>query len=288
MYICPKFEKTRGENWISDGVFKVYFGLMTKRTELFNGVIPVSDFPQIDPSLIEPFGAGRNAGRLLFDFGLMVSLLNENLMKLPLLDFGAGTGWVSEFFVRLGIPTVSFDIHHDLESCISNRLNVDKRLDASIWKFSQGDGHEMPFQNDTFGHLCCYDTLHHMHTYPLVFEEFFRVLSPGGRAIFVEPGARHSQSKETIAFLNSQKKLDPSWIERDVVLDELDVIAKNAGFISGVKVVPTPHPLALEDYSIHEWNMYRQGDVNLREQLANNLSRLNYDERVIFFVDKPE
>ena len=81
-----------------------------------------------------------------------------------------------------------------------------------------------------------------MHTYPLVFEEFFRVLSPGGRAIFVEPGARHSQSKETIAFLESQKKLDPSWIERDVVLNDLDLIAKSAGFNSGVRVVPTPPP----------------------------------------------
>jgi ubiquinone/menaquinone biosynthesis C-methylase UbiE len=46
-----------------------------------------------------------------------------------------------------------------------------------------------------------------MHTYSLVFEEFFRVLSPGGRAIFVEPGARHSKSPETIAFLESQKNL---------------------------------------------------------------------------------
>jgi SAM-dependent methyltransferase len=261
---------------------------MTKNVDSFDGVWPVSDFPQMDPSLVEPFGAGRNAGRLLFDFGLMVSLLNENLMGRPLLDFGAGTGWVSEFFVRLGIPTVSFDIHQDLESCISNRINADERLDASIWKFRQGDGHQMPFENDTFGHMCCYDTLHHMHTYSLVFEEFFRVLSPGGRAIFVEQGARHSKSPETIAFLESQKKLDPSWIERDVVLDELDVIAKGAGFTSGINVVPTPHPLALQEYSMQEWNSFRKGDKNLREQLANNLSKLNYDERVIFFVEKPE
>ena len=260
---------------------------MTKKAEAFTGAIPIADSKPMDPSLIEPFGAGRNAGRLLFDVGLMVSLLNENLINRPLLDFGAGTGWVSEFFVRLGISTVSFDIHQDLESCISNRMNADERLDTSIWRFKQGDGHKMPFENETFGHICCYDTLHHMHTYPLVFEEFFRVLSPGGRAIFVEPGARHSQSKETIAFLESQKKLDPSWIERDVVLNDLDLIAKSAGFNSGVRVVPTPHPLALQEYSMLEWNAFRNGDKNLREQLTNNLSKLNYDERVIFFVDKP-
>ena len=107
-----------------------------------------------------------------------------------------------------------------------------------------------------------------------------------GRAIFVEPGARHSQSKETIAFLESQKKLDPSWIERDVVLNDLDLIAKSAGFNSGVRGVPTPHPLALQEYSMQEWNAFRNGDKNLREQLTNNLSKLNYDERVIFFIEK--
>ena len=38
----------------------------------------------------------------------------------------------------------------------------------------------------------------------------------------VEPGARHSTSPETIAFVEAQKKHDPNWIERDVVLEEID------------------------------------------------------------------
>jgi ubiquinone/menaquinone biosynthesis C-methylase UbiE len=47
----------------------------------------------------------------------------------------------------------------------------------------------MPFESGMFGHLLCYDTVHHMHDYPKVFAEFFRVLRPGGRGVFVEPGA---------------------------------------------------------------------------------------------------
>jgi SAM-dependent methyltransferase len=256
------------------------------KTEIFNGSITIGNPSDIDPSLIEPFGAGRNAGRLLFDFGLMVSLLNENMLAWPLLDFGAGTGWVSELFVRLGIPTVSFDIHQDLENCIQNRINNDDRLNAQIWKFHQGDGHKMPFTSDVFGHLCCYDTLHHMHSYNEVFKEFFRVLIPGGRAIFVEPGARHSQSRETIEFLRAQKQLDPTWIERDVVLEDIDKIARAAGSKKGIRIVPTPHPNALQIFSINEWGQFRDGDQLIRSKMADHLSQINYDERVIFFIEK--
>jgi len=256
------------------------------KTEIFNGSITIGEPLDIDPSLIEPFGAGRNAGRLLFDFGLMVSLLNENMLGLPLLDFGAGTGWVSELFVRLGIPTVSFDIHQDLENCIQNRISNDNRLNASIWKFHQGDGHKMPFSSDVFGHLCCYDTLHHMHSYNKVFEEFFRVLIPGGRAIFVEPGARHSHSPETMEFLSAQKQLDPTWIERDVVLEDIDKIAKEVGFLKGIKIVPAPHPSALQTFSMNEWDQFRNGDEFTRLKMADYLSQINYNERVIFFIEK--
>ena len=212
----------------------------------------------------------------MFDFGAMTSLLNYQLLEKPLLDFGAGTGWLSELFVRMGIPTVSFDIHNDLESCIQNRLDADSRLDAKIWKFQQGDGHDMPFQSSTFGNLCCYDSLHHMHDYEKVFSEFHRVLVPRGRAIFIEPGARHSYSPETIAFLEAQKKLDPSWIERDIILEEIELVAKRAGFTNGVRVVVIPHPNIFQEFSLSLWQKFRSGDSSLRVSLSEHLAQINY------------
>lgn len=138
-----------------------------------------------------------------------------------------------------------------------------------------------------FGHLLCYDTLHHMRDYLMVFSEFFRVLKPVGRCIFVEPGARHSTSPETIAFVEAQKKLDPTWIERDVVLEEIDQIARSVGFQLGLLVIPMPHPAALQVYSLPEWIRFRDGDTLQRLKFTDQLAQINYWDRVIFYIDKP-
>lgn len=239
------------------------------------------------PALTEPFSAGRSAARLLFDFGVMASLLEPRMLSAPILDFGAGTGWVSEFCARMGFATVAFDIHPDLRNCLEGRAKLDARIDPALLAHAQGDGHAMPFAAETFGHLLCYDTLHHMHDYPRVFAEFHRVLKPGGRAIFVEPGARHSKSPETIAFVEQQKKHDPTWIERDVVLGEIDAIATGCGFRKGLTVVPMPHPLALKAYSLRDWDRFREGAEGPRREFSDQLATINYWERVIFHVDRP-
>ena len=53
--------------------------------------------PNITATVTEPFTAGIAAPRLLFDFSVMASLLKSDILELPILDFGAGTG-------RLSIP----------------------------------------------------------------------------------------------------------------------------------------------------------------------------------------
>jgi SAM-dependent methyltransferase len=247
-----------------------------------------ADMPNITPTVTEPFTAGRAAPRLLFDFSVMASLLESPILEWPILDFGAGTGWISEFCARMGYQTVAFDIHGDLQACLENRAQADCRIDQRLLSFAHGDGHAMPFESGVFGHLLCYDTLHHMHDYQRVFSEFFRVLRGGGRGIFVEPGARHSTSPETIAFVEAQKKHDPTWIERDVVLEEIDQIARAVGFKAGLSIVPMPHPAALQAYSMKEWKRFRDGESHQRLRLTDQLASLNYWDRVIFYVDKAE
>lgn len=126
-----------------------------------------------------------------------------------------------------------------------------------------------------------------MHDYPKVFSEFSRVLRAGGRGIFVEPGARHSKSADTIAFVEFMKGRDPTWIERDVVLEEMDQFARNAGFTDGISIVPMPHPLAFQTYNLEAWKQFRAGDSIQRLRFTDQLADLNYWDRVIFFINKP-
>ena len=104
-------------------------------------------------AVTEPFTAGRAASRLLFDFSIMAALIKQSEIDKPILDFGAGTGWISEFCVRMGLKTVAFDICEDLRTCLGNRVKVDRRIDQKLLECEQGDGHAMPFEHGSFGNL---------------------------------------------------------------------------------------------------------------------------------------
>lgn len=242
-----------------------------------------------NPAVIEPFGAPRSLPRMLFDFAVLTACMTSNHPELPVLDFGAGSGWITELLGRMGNRVVAFDIHGDLEACLRSRIHADQRLNSEFIGFEHGDGHRMPFADNSFSNLLCYDTLHHMHSYPKVFAEFSRVLAPGGRAVFVEPGAKHSKSANTIAFLEQQKAHDPSWIERDVVLEEIDEIARQSG-LTGLTVVPMPRPGCFVSFNMDDWRKFRDfkpsfSKAMTRKRFCDRLADTNYNDRVIFYTD---
>jgi len=81
-----------------------------------------------NPALCEPFLNGRQTGRLLHDLGAMISLLNPEMLSRPILDFGAGSCWITESIAKMGYEVTAFDIHTDLAGCIEGRVNADARI----------------------------------------------------------------------------------------------------------------------------------------------------------------
>jgi hypothetical protein len=73
-----------------------------------------------------------------------------------------------------------------------------------------------------------------------------------------------------------------------VVLDEIDQIACAAGFTSGLCIVPMQHPLALQTYSKEAWSRFRDGDALERLRLTDQFAHIDYWDRFILHVDKPE
>ena len=234
----------------------------------------------------EPFDQGRSAARMFFDFGIMLSCFRpiETRTDSRVLDFAAGTGWLSEWLNRLGYDTYSLDIDVGSQVAMQLRVNCDARIDMARIHCKAGDAHHLPFEDGIFSHVCCFDSLHHMHDYPRAFTEIFRVLDADGRAIFVEPGAKHSTSKETIEFIEKHKKHDPTWIERDVVLDEINVIATRAGF-KRLVVRPSLWP-QLREYDLSSWKLFRQGEPALGKDYLDLLMDFNFNSRVVFYIDK--
>jgi SAM-dependent methyltransferase len=218
----------------------------------------------------------------------MFALMGDMTLDLPVLDLGAGSGWISEFCSRMGLNVIALDIHSDLERCLGLRVRADRRIDGNLIRYAVADGHDMPLEEKSVGHVLCFDSLHHMRDFPKLFREVHRVLAPGGRCIFVEPGARHSSSPETVAFVEAHKADDPEWLERDIVVEEIDVIARDAGFKDGIRLVPAP--LAIErvmhSYSVESWKLFRGDDRESRRRFCQSLSEINYWERVIFFADR--
>lgn len=232
----------------------------------------------------EPFAEGRDISRMLFDFSILISCIKKT-DNLKILDFAGGTGWVAEYLNRAGFDVYIFDIAQSTVFCVEGRINADVRLDRSRLHPGVCDAHQLSiYENDYFGNIVCFDSLHHMVDFNAVFKEMFRILAPGGRAAFVEPGADHAESKETKDFLKKMKPDNPHWIERSIELEEINKMVCEVGFQS-LRIKPFLPPSAI-DFPLEEWQLFAK---NPEQQATyfNHLQSFNSKERVIFYIEKP-
>ena|SRR5688572_20508126 len=95
-------------------------------------------------SAMKPFNVGRSSFRLLFDFGVMLSCFSSAHNK-RVLDFGAGTGWISEFLARLGYEVYAIDVDRGTPAAIRSRVLADRRLNLKSITTVIGSGMSLPF-----------------------------------------------------------------------------------------------------------------------------------------------
>ena len=225
---------------------------------------------------------GRSASRLLFDFSIAVSCLLSGSWNNKILDFACGGGWTTELLSKLGYDVYGFDSDAAAIEAAKERVRLDKRIDPARCHFQVGNGHELAFPNENFGHVFCFDSLHHMADYEKVFREMHRVIRMGGRAVFVEPGSRHSQSPETIQFLRDHAKSD-DWIEKDVNLEEIFTLAGRGGFAE-MKIKPFLLPSMVE-FSYTDW-FHILENRSSSENWIRELRRFAWEDRVIFHMTR--
>jgi len=138
----------------------------------------------------------ERAWRYIFDWAIAGDALNCAPGDL-VLEFGAGPSFASELFNRLGYRTVALDLDPQILAFARGRWTADQRLDAGRAYFVAADGLQLPFADASFDGIICLNALHHMPDYEATLAEMRRVLKPGARAAFSEPGSLHADTHES-------------------------------------------------------------------------------------------
>jgi ubiquinone/menaquinone biosynthesis C-methylase UbiE/glycosyltransferase involved in cell wall biosynthesis len=162
--------------------------------------------------------------RYLFDLMIVAKSLDLR-PGAEVLDFAAGSCYVSELLNRLGYLTVAYDLDAEILAIGRERFTLDPRCDPDRTRFVVGEGTSLPFADESFDGIICMNALHHMPDYRATLTEMWRVLRSGGRAVFSEPGAEHSKHPESISMMREYGVL-----ERNVILSEISQLAKVVGF----------------------------------------------------------
>jgi SAM-dependent methyltransferase len=211
----------------------------------------------------------------LFDFAIACELLAPRPDDL-VLDLAAGTCWATELLTRVGVRTVSTDLSLEMMQRGRARLAADGRLvfrDQAAFVVARSQA--LPFVAERFDGVLCLNALHHLPSYAIALGEIHRVLKPGGRAVFSEPGTAHGAAP-----LSAFRMREENVIEKPVSLPLLRRLAMDAGF-TRMRVVP----LRSSSGYVFEYTAGAEDDAALRGMWDDTL-RHSPREHARFVLDK--
>lgn len=145
---------------------------------------------------------------------------------MSVLDFGAGSAWLSRLLCQMNCNVISLDIsEHALkigQELFQNYPPLKGQKSLSAVTF---DGLNLPLATNAFERILVMDAFHHVMDFRATLDEFFRILKPGGAVIMVEPGPSHSNTPQ------SQHEMREFGVpERDIDIIEIDRLAREVGF----------------------------------------------------------
>lgn len=201
--------------------------------------------------LKKPFHDTLEGPYLLCKTGMLLAGLRLG-KGMRVLDFGAGSCWLSRFLNELNCITVSVEPSR-------TALEIGRELFARMPpltpplespQFLEFDGRRIPVADNSVDRVISMDTFHHVPNPMELLREFFRVLVPGGIIGFAEVGAEHSRSAQ------SQREMrDFQVLENDLHIENLWKEAQKIGF-TDIYFKNFSHPdknIAYADYARMAW-----------------------------------
>lgn len=153
-----------------------------------------SSLTEWDHHLAKPLTTPEEAPALLTDVALLIQGL-QLTAGMTVLEFGAGTGWLSRFLTQLGCRSVLLDVSPTalrMAASLYERLPIIGTRPAPT--FLPFDGRRIDLPDASVDRIIVFHAFHHAPNPDEVLREFARVLRPGGIAGFAEPGPRHSET----------------------------------------------------------------------------------------------
>ncbi|HEX7829542.1 MAG TPA: class I SAM-dependent methyltransferase, partial [Thermoanaerobaculia bacterium] len=179
----------------------------------------------VDSQLAKPFSSPNDAPAILISAGVVLQAAGL-LPGMTVVDFGAGTGWLTRSLAQLGCRVISVDVSQSALDI--SRRDLEARPLAGTQpspSFLRFDGRKLDLDDASVDRIICFDAFHHVPNPNDVLREFARILKPGGLAAFSEPGPRHSHSAQSQFEMRTYGVL-----ENDVDLHTLWPAAREAGF----------------------------------------------------------
>lgn len=174
----------------------------------------------------KPFTNARDTPGIMIRLGYLLSGL-QLTKGLTVLDFGAGTCWLSKIISQMGCKSISLDPSQ-------TALEIGKEMfkEAPVFgelfaepEFLKFDGKKIPLPDSSIDRIISFDAFHHVPNPEEVMTEFARVLKDGGIIGFSEPVGDHSVTPD------SQHEMEAyDVLENDINLDAMLEHAESIGF----------------------------------------------------------
>ncbi len=195
--------------------------------------------------LTKPLSGFFETPQLLQHVGMLFS--GAKLCKsMTVLDFAAGTCWLSHYLNQLECRTISVDVSPTALEIGKEYFEKYSTIRPPIAEpqFLVFDGYRIDLPDESVDRILCNDGFHHIPNQQDVLNEFYRVLKDGGIVGFSEPGRYHSQTP-----LAQHEMKNFVVLENDLIMDEIYEKAKKAGF-TGI----TLKIFGDIDFSLREYN----------------------------------
>jgi uncharacterized protein YbaR (Trm112 family)/SAM-dependent methyltransferase len=139
-------------------------------------------------------------------------------------DLGPGTGWTTEWLVRLGYQAVGVDI------CRDYILAGMPRRGEYLPHFVIGDVEHIPLRDECVDATLSFDAFHHIPDRPRAMAEFARIMRPGTTMVLTEPGIEHEHAAVSIDVMREHGILERGFDQAGL-----------AGYIRGLPLGDIQH-----------------------------------------------